>query len=188
MNRNREQIMDKIAEIMKQERTLGVKIDLEPERILDFKQNVIFYGGYLGSITIGKWSEYYVEICAVGEIYADLFRHGEWVRSFEDKSNSGYFSRATKDLIHSDEEYESMVHYEGEDPLKEKQTALVLPNDHHWLKASFYKRDDTWGYDEIDVAGSIGGFVFDTGDVLEAFDDVQSFIELIQEYEKGEGK
>lgn len=182
MNRNREQIEEKIAEIMKQEKELSVKINLDPEAILDNKQNVIFYGGFIGSIEIGK---YLVEIRADGDVYVDLYRDGKWEKRIKDRANVGCFGRETEDFIHSDEEYEALASYDyvDEETLNEKKNVLYV-EDHNWLEVFFFIRDETGGYDEVCVGGDLTGCVLDADDVLEGFDAIQSYIDMIQEYEQ----
>lgn len=176
MNLNRKQIIAKVAEIKKQEKELGVKINLNADSIYSGRQDAIWYGGTIGTIEYGDYS---IDIEAVGEIVADLYINGEFIDRVSTDWNNGVFFEKFSEYIANDVELNEITLYEyvDEDVSRERGSKPVLfVNNNNWLEFCIIDPD---GYRQ-DVG--FMGEIIEENDVLEAFENIQFYLDIIEEY------
>lgn len=172
MNLNSEQIWDTVAEIKKQEKILGVKIDLAPDNIWVGKQNVNFYGGFIGAITLTD-RDLYLEINAVGDVIIDMYVNDEWESRFIDRTNGGRFGKETVNLIETDEQFESLQ----QSVPKGSGTKYVVTKSNRLEITTFRGAMDEYKT-ELGILVEKDS-ILGTKDVLEGFKDIKSMIDLI---------
>lgn len=185
MNLNREQIMEKIQNIKKQEAELGVTIHLNPDDILDNKQLAMFYGGCIGSIDYGK---YVISIIASGDIRANLYDDGCNVCYVKDRSNSASFAHETQYLIKDDAELKYLsVYCSPDDEIINTTSKVLFIEDENWLETAVYVfNNDKLFYCGVSTGYGMCNNVLESNDVLKAFVGISGYIEAILGFEKEE--
>lgn len=177
MNLSKNEIKEKYQEIMKQEKELGVKINLDITDIYEGRQDVLWYGGIIGDI---RYEDYIIEIEVVGEVVADLYIGGEEVESISTDWNRGVFYEKFSDYFNTDVElYESILYEDTNDESIEEFNGnpVMFVMNNNWIEANIYK-------DGSRVDTGFMGNIIDENDVLEAFEGIAEYIGMIKEYEK----
>ena len=172
MNRNIEQIKEKIEALKAEAEQKGVSLELSEEEIYENRQHCLWYGGNIATAEY-KGIEVYIE--ANGDIYADLYdKNGEYITHTKDKGNNGNFFHDMRDYIKNDEE---LIECLGLNDLDSEKEPRLRVTDNNWIEYSLYDtKKEIW----VDL-GLDGGIVDETDDVLDAV-DISYIVTLVDEY------
>lgn len=151
----------KIALLKKNAKKLGAEVKID-ENIYDNDHlNCFWYGGYIGSVV---YKDYMIDIEVLGEVRLTVLdEDGNEICEYVNKNNSG---------VNRFDEVYSVI--KGDEHLKElNEKGLLYWGNNNWVE--FFLRDKE---------GEDTGMVFDVldDDILEAFEDIDDYIEIIEEY------
>lgn len=179
MNLNKIQIIDKIAELKKQEQVLDVEISLNENDIYDGRQDCMWYGGDIGYIRIDK---YIVYISAYGDIRTWFYENGEEKVYVKDKSNNGRFYDELHTYIKNDDELNKIsTSLIVDDELAKSKNKILFVEDNNWLEYNIFNVEKgEW----LELA--LCDNILESDDVLEAFENIQFYIDVIRLQENKE--
>ena len=151
----------KIALLKKKAKDLGAEIKID-ENIYDNEHlNCFWYGGYIGSIV---YKNYMIDIEVQGEVRLTVLdEDGNELCEYVNKNNSG--------VTRFDEVYDVIKNDKHLVELGEK--GLLYWSNNNWVEFFLRNKD-----------GEDSGKVFDILDdnIVEAFDDIEDYIEIIEEH------
>ncbi len=151
----------KIALLKQRAVALGAKVVIDEDIFDNDHLNCLWYGGYIGSII---YKDYMIDIEVHGEVRLDVLDEGgEAVCEYVNKNNSG---------VSKYEELYSVI--KGDKHLEElNEKGLLYWSNNNWVE--FFLRNSE---------GEDSGKVFDIldDDILEAFDGIEDYIEIIEEH------
>ena len=105
-------LMARVEELSKKWEQLGGKLDMHTAAFIDDEHlDSLWFGGYIGTITYGNVT---IDVKAVGDVRATLYRNGEEEKFVKDKSNNGIFAEKMVDLIDNDTELSCLLAEAGE--------------------------------------------------------------------------
>lgn len=105
------------------------------DTVYENKKDVLWYGGDVVEITYKKMRLY---LCANGDVRGAIYKDGEELITFKDKSNKGNFSYIIDSYlpeVNSDTALKEILSLDiiFEEEIKEKQlTAIILDNNNWW--------------------------------------------------------
>lgn len=170
---NKEEIIKEVAKIKKQEKNLDIKISLDPNDLYPERLDCIWYGGFIGSIS---YKDYEISIHATGDVRARLYKNGKEIAFVKDRGENGRFYDEFNSFISSDKElYDAFTNNSSD-----KGICLELDNN-NWLEFRVYNIK-TASYLDFAIFSNI----IDTNNVLEAFNNIKDYIEMINDYERNE--
>jgi hypothetical protein len=182
MNFSREEIIEAIEDLENQAKVRGAKLHLDPKYIYENKQHCYWYGGTIGSIDYKGCT---VCIQVIGDLIATLYdvETGEELVYSKDKSNNGRFYDEMRYFIKTDEELESIItrglniNEEIERGKKEGKKYVLYVDYNNWIEFTIYdNKEDKW------VQVSSLDSVIETDDVLEAFTDIEFYLDIVEQH------
>lgn len=166
----KEELLKAIEELKDQEEKLNVKINLDPDDIHPEKLDCIWYGGLIGSIVYKKFE---ISIHATGDVRATLFKNGKEEHYLKDYDNGGRFHSEFVTYLNDDDELYAALNNDSDNGY-----SLELRNN-NWLEYRIFDMENQESFD-FDLLTNI----VDSNNVLEAFEDIEDYIEIIKNYEE----
>lgn len=176
MNLSNSEITKKIEEIKTRAKSLNATVELDAKNIYENRQLCFWYGGNIGKIKYGKYT---IFIDVRGEIIASLTtKDGEEITEAKDRHERGGFFKALHSYIKNDDELLQMSAIHPQENHKDKELNF---SNNNWIEFSIAN-------EEGDIITGSMDCVLDTEDVLEAFMDIEKYLEYIPERDLTEWK
>lgn len=141
INLNREEINQRVEELIAQYAEHGIELKLNSNDIYDKRQYEIWYGGEIAAFEYR--SRYFVSIRATGDVKADLNdENGETIIRVKDKQDNGRFYDEMQVYIPDDEKLDRYLGYDGKNWTGE---ARLIIWDNNWMEAKIYdNKEGIW--------------------------------------------